>query len=92
MEIYMDPFDNMTEFTCCPFMEAITAYDCDDDDERMEKGKGFFPKGNQADRIFNIIRRDNPMIIRRLVNCGIPEPQAERLIKRIITISLSYCR
>lgn len=85
----MDPFDNMTEFSCCPFMETITAYD--DDDERMEKEKGF-PKGNQTDRIFNIIRRDNPMIIRRLVMCGIPERQAERLIKRIITISLSYCR
>lgn len=82
----MDPFNDMTEFSFCPFMEPITAYDDNDNDNngvRLEKN---FPKQNQTDRIYNIIRRNNPMIIRRLVICGIPPIQAERIIKRIITL------
>lgn len=88
----MDPFNEMTEFSFCPFMEPITAYDDNEEietDVRLEKN---FPKENQTDRIYNIIRRNNPMIIRRLIMCGIPPIQAERIIKRIITLSLSYCR
>lgn len=88
----MDPFNEMAEFSFCPFMEPITAYDDNEEietDVRLEKN---FPKENQTDRIYNIIRRNNPMIIRRLIMCGIPPIQAERIIKRIITLSLSYCR
>lgn len=83
----MDPFNDMSEFNCCPFIEPITAYD--DNEKRMEKG---FQNGNPTDRIYEQIRRRNPMIIRRLVMCGIPYVQAERIIKRIITLTLNYCR
>ena len=45
---------------------------------------------NDANMIFNMIEKKNPMLLRRLVMCGIPYAEAKNIIQHIIHLSLLY--
>lgn len=49
-------------------------------------------RAGNVDEIFRKIERNNPMVIRRLMSCGMPYPVAQRYVKRIISLTLMYSR
>lgn len=78
----MDPFENYKPLDFSDNREKNTTYD---EDERA-------PIDKEVDIIYNKIRKNNGMIIRRLMMCQIPYFQVEKIIKRIIKLTLDYKR
>ena len=49
-------------------------------------------RASNEDEILRKIEKNNPMIIRRLMSCGMPYPMARNYVKRIISLTLKYYR